>query len=50
MRRKRKGCLICGGTETVQAVDNFGKPYVGCAKCRILSLPEIQALLEGSPK
>lgn len=32
-------CNSCGGTEFVQAVDNHGKPYLGCARC-IVSLPD----------
>lgn len=41
-----KGCGICGGFETVEATDNYGKRYVGCAKCRILSAAEIARLTE----
>jgi hypothetical protein len=29
-------CVICGGTEFGTYLDNFGVPYQGCAKCRIV--------------
>ncbi len=32
-------CLICGGTEFVDAVDNDGESYRGCAKC-VVTLPD----------
>ena len=49
-RKKTKGCPNCGGTKTVVAIDNFGKPYIGYACCRILSLEEIEAILKkGQP-
>lgn len=41
----RGRCTSCGGTETVDAIDNHGKPYKGCANCRIMSLDEINAIL-----
>jgi hypothetical protein len=28
-------CSACGGTELVDAVDNHGQPYRGCARCVI---------------
>lgn len=34
-RKPDKGCLICGGTAVVAAIDNFGLTYTGCATCRI---------------
>ncbi len=45
--RIRKGCWVCGGTRTINAVDNHGKPYQACATCRIMSLPDIR-LADGS--
>jgi hypothetical protein len=44
VRRRPKACGICGGTATIDAVDNFGRPYKGCANCRILSLDEIERI------
>ena len=41
----RGRCASCGGIETVDATDNHGKPYKGCANCRIMSLVEINAIL-----
>jgi len=47
--RDRCGC--CGGTRLVDAVDNFGRQYRGCASCRILSLAEIEAIVaQGSDR
>lgn len=40
--------MICGGTKTVEATDNFGKKYRGCAVCRLLTEAEIAALIEGT--
>ena len=44
MKRRRKGCIGCGGTRTVDAVDNFGNPYKGCPNCRLKSAKEIAAM------
>lgn len=35
--RKRDGCRACGSTETIDAVDNSGQPYKGCARCTVKS-------------
>jgi hypothetical protein len=40
--------MICGGTKTVEATDNFGNTYRGCAVCRLLTEAEIAALLQGT--
>lgn len=37
-------CNSCGGTEFVQAVDNDGKAYFGCARC-IVCLPGAAQLI-----
>jgi 8-oxo-dGTP pyrophosphatase MutT (NUDIX family) len=39
-------CGICGGTYTIHAYDNHGKPYVGCALCTILPMPKIDEFAE----
>lgn len=44
-RRPRNACLVCGRSDWVDAVDNHGKPYKGCAHCRILSKREIDDAL-----
>lgn len=37
-RRRCSGvCPACRGTATVDAVDNTGVPYKGCANCRFVS-------------
>lgn len=42
IRRRRRElaerCACCGGSEFVDAVDNHGLPYRGCARC-IITLP-----------
>jgi hypothetical protein len=43
MRRDRRRCLICGGTKMVEAVDNTGQQYLGCACC-VVVLPPATAL------
>lgn len=37
-RPRADRCTSCGGTEFVQAVDNDGRSYPGCARC-IVCLP-----------
>ena len=40
--RARAGlCVACGGNEFVQAVDNTGQSYEGCARCTIVLLPDV---------
>jgi hypothetical protein len=38
MGRKRTSdaCIGCGGTETIEATDNHGDRYIGCARCVIV--------------
>lgn len=41
MRKRKDACGICGGTEFITAVDNHGKTYEGCARCRVAPKPEV---------
>jgi hypothetical protein len=42
-RRSRLGlCWCCGGSEFVDAVDNRGEAYKGCARCVIVLPPELR--------
>lgn len=34
-RQKREQCAICNGREFVDAIDNYGQRYRGCARCVI---------------
>jgi hypothetical protein len=34
-------CAVCGGRVFVDAIDNHGQPYRGCARCRIVPLVRI---------
>ena len=43
-RRRKDACIGCGGTRTVDAVDNFGNAYKGCPNCRLKSAKEIAAM------
>lgn len=36
--RMEERCRSCGGRTLVDAIDNFGHAYRGCATCRIVSL------------
>lgn len=38
MTLRRERCTICGGTEFVDAIDNLGKRYRGCARCVVKDL------------
>lgn len=31
-----RGCINCGTSALIDAVDNFGQPYKGCANCIVL--------------
>lgn len=43
-RRKRPDrCASCGGSDLVDAIDNHGRPYRGCARCRVLRSPTVSA-------
>jgi hypothetical protein len=39
----------CPTTCPIPSVDNFGKPYPGCALVRLKSLKEIEAMLKEGP-
>ncbi len=40
---KRDGrCPSCGGTRWINAVDNFGQPYTGCANCVLVLEPKLR--------
>lgn len=41
---KPRGCTSCGGLCDADCVDNFGSPYKGCRRCRILSKDEIASI------
>lgn len=43
-----KGCMNCGGPCTKPCVDKKGSPYMGCPRCRFLTLEEMG--LEPAPK
>lgn len=38
-------CGVCGGYALVDAIDNHGQPYRGCARCRLMTLEEINAII-----
>jgi formate dehydrogenase maturation protein FdhE len=38
-RIRGNACPVCGGEATRPAVDNFGRPYLGCAICTIVVIP-----------
>ena len=40
-KKRPDRCPSCGGTEFVEAVDNHGQPYIGCANCTIVLPPEL---------
>lgn len=48
MKKRPRGCAGCGSTELIDAVDNDGKPYKGCPKCRFKTQAEIDAMLAPS--
>lgn len=37
--KKREQCGICGRTAMIDAVDNYGNSYRGCARCRVVGGP-----------
>ena len=39
--RARERCSSCGRSDFVDAVDNLGQSYRGCAHCRIIMFEEI---------
>lgn len=43
-------CGVCGGRQFIEAVDNFGNRYVGCDRCRLLTMDEINAIARKQPK
>ncbi len=45
MRRKVDCCLVCGNTEAVDAVDNFGNSYKGYACHRFRTLADLEKIL-----
>lgn len=44
-RTRRNACLGCGRTDTVDAIDNHGKPYQGCARCVVAAAPGIPEMM-----
>lgn len=43
--RHPKGCVVCGRTETIETVDNFGQAMIGYPCHRLKTLAEVNAIL-----
>lgn len=42
-------CSVCRRGHLVDCVDNHGEQYRGCAMCRIMTMAEIQELIDRAP-